>query len=183
MYAHTSPYPYTHVSASRLSDHFAIYEARSVFLPPVEIYRCLWSNKFPLEGEKTGRLRPRARFIEQRNSRAEPSRPAARTRKKEKRRYLALIKSSARKKCRKSLDKASTATLTAAGVTSARTRTRYEIDGFRTVASIEILSWSPQGRRVIFVVATRPNSRKSSRDEKMALRSINGTYAVERASC
>lgn len=81
--AHTSPYPYTHVSASRLSDHFAIYEARSVFLPPVEIYRCLWSNKFPLEGEKTGRLRPRARFIEQRNSRAEPSRPAARTRKKE----------------------------------------------------------------------------------------------------
>lgn len=75
-----------------------------------------------------------------------------------------------RKKCRKSLDKASTATLTAAGVTSARTRTRYEIDGFRTVASIEILrlSWSPQGRRVIFVIATRPNSRKSSRDEKMA---------------
>lgn len=69
---------HTRISASRLSDHFAIYEARSVRFffsqPPVEIYRCLWSNKFPLEGEKTGG--GCARFIEHRNSRAEPSRPA-----------------------------------------------------------------------------------------------------------
>lgn len=121
MYAHTSPYPCTHVSASRLSDHFAIYEARSCFFPRWKfiVVSGATNSRWKVE-------RPVAAALDLSNTEtAEPSgaeptdRPLVLV-KKGKRRYLALIKSSARKKCRESLDKASTATLTTGVVTSAR---------------------------------------------------------------
>lgn len=88
MYAHTSPHPYTHVSASRLSPTTLRFTKLVAFLPPpplVEIYRCLWSNKFPLEAGKSGAVAAASGPpLDLSNTEtAEPGRPAAPFREKE----------------------------------------------------------------------------------------------------